>query len=229
MKKLNNSIPYGHLKMEGLFLSKKNAIARRLNMQDKLKKRKFRSTMSQKVPEICDIPMERISIQISVLMFRSAFSSSNIYKINEKTLHQDSNSRRRYAFDGIHPKGAFNGLGYSNTLTAEFGFRNQHSKVSTEPKSTLEFLGIVVNSQDMTLSLPKKKTLKIQEHCKEVLNQTLTSVTTLIDRLACTVVAILPEPLQQTAFQRNQPQGMLSKNSLKEKVILSDQEKREIN
>lgn len=31
-------------------------------------------------------------------------------------------------------------MGYSNTLTAEFGFRNQHSKVSIEPKSTLEFL-----------------------------------------------------------------------------------------
>ena len=58
-------------------------------MQDKLKKRIFCSTMSQKVPEICDITMERISIRISVLMFRSPFSSSNIYKINEKTLHQD--------------------------------------------------------------------------------------------------------------------------------------------
>lgn len=120
-------------------------------------------------------------------------------------------------------------MGYSNTLTAEFGFRNQHSKVSIEPKSTLELLGIVVNSQDMTLSLPKKKILKILKHCKEVLSQTLASVTTLIDRLACTVVAILPGPLQQTAFQRNQPQGMLSKNSLKEKVTLSDQEKKEIN
>ena len=86
-----------------------------------------------------------------------------------------------------------------------------------------------MNSQDMTLSLPKKKILKILKHCKEVLSQTLTSVTTLIDRLACTVVAILPGPLQQTAFQRNQPQGMLSKNSLKEKVTLSDQEKKEIN
>lgn len=73
----------------GSFPIEKNAIARRLNMQDKLKKRIFCSTRSQKVPEICDIPMERISIRISVLMFRSAFSSSNIYKINEKTLHQD--------------------------------------------------------------------------------------------------------------------------------------------
>lgn len=73
----------------GSFPIEKNAIARKLNMQDKLKKRIFCSTRSQKVPEICDIPMERISIRISVLMFRSAFSSSNIYKINEKTLHQD--------------------------------------------------------------------------------------------------------------------------------------------
>ena len=68
-------------------------------------------------------------------------------------MQQDHNLCRQYTFDGSYPKGAFSGSGYSNILTTEFGFPSQHSKISVgfNPTLTLEFLGVVVISQDMTL------------------------------------------------------------------------------
>ena len=92
------------------------------------------------------------------------------------------------------------------------------------PTSTLEFLGVVVNSQDMTLSLPTEKILKIQQQCKEILSLKLTSIralSKLSGRLASKATAILPATLQYKALQHNQIQGMLSKNSLEDKLTLS--------
>ena len=63
------------------------------------------------------------------------------------------------------------------------------------------------------------------------LSQPSTSIRTLsklIDRLASTAAAILPAQLQHRPLQQ-QIHGRLSKNSLEEKVTLSDQEKRELN
>ena len=96
----------------------------------------------------------------------------------------------------------------------------------------MELLGGVINSQDMTLSLPKDKILKIQEQCKEILSETLTSIRTLsklINRLGSTAVAILPALLQYRALKHNQIQGILPKNFLEEKVTLLYQVKRKLN
>ena len=38
-------------------------------------------------------------------------------------------------------------------------------KFYLESTLTLEFLGVIVNSGEMTLSLPKEKLLKVQNHC----------------------------------------------------------------
>ena len=103
---------------------KRNASAKRLNVQNRFKKHIFCSTNSKKLPEICESSFERKSLCLS---FGSVFSSINIYKINkntnfslEKTLYQDHNLLRQYAFVGSHPKGAFDSSGYPKILTTEF-------------------------------------------------------------------------------------------------------------
>lgn len=82
-------------------------------MQDRLKKRIFCSTIVKNFLEKCEIPLEKKSIPVSVPMFWPVLSSKNIYEINDKTSHHHHNLLRRHFFDGSHPKGAFNGSGYS--------------------------------------------------------------------------------------------------------------------
>ena len=86
----------------------------------------------------------------------------------------------------------------------------------------MEFLGVVANSQDMTLSLPKEKVLKIQEQYEKIPNQSLPSIipqtlSKSIGRLVSTAVAIFSATLQFRAFH-NQIQGILSNNYLEEQA-----------
>lgn len=74
-------------------------------------------------------------------------------------MQQDHNLCRQYTFDGSCPKGAFSGSGYSNILTTSLGFLASIQKSVLNPTSTLEFLGVVVSSQDMTLDKENTATI----------------------------------------------------------------------
>ena len=66
-----------------------------------------------------------------------------------------------------------------------------------EPTSTLEFLGVIVDSGEMTLTLPKEKLLKVQNRCQEILENekvTVRELSKLIRRLSSTAIAVLPAP-----------------------------------
>ena len=150
---------------------------------------------------------------------------------HEKTLHQDHNLLRQYAFDRSHPKGVFNGLGTLIYLLQSLGFLINIQISVFNPTLTLEFLGVVKNSQDMTLIPPKEKILKTQKYCEEILSQPLTSIRTLsklIGRLTSTAAVILPAPLQHKPLQHDQIHGTLPKSSLEEKVTPSGQARREL-
>ena len=143
----------------------------------------------------------------------------------EKTLHQDLNLPRQYAFNSSHPIKAFNGSEYFNIYYICW---ISYLTSVLNPELILELLGLVVNSQYMTSILTKEKILKIQEQCKEILRAPLTAIRTLsklINRLASTALENLLASLQYRALQHDQIQGMLSKYSLEEKVTLLEQMK----
>ena len=61
--------------------------------------------------------------------------------------------------------------------------------------STSEFLGVIVYSGEITLSLPKEKLLKVQNHCQEILQKekvTVRELGKLIGRLSSTSKTVLP-------------------------------------
>lgn len=75
-KELNNSILYAHFKMEGLFLLKELLMSSDLMCKIDL----LCSSISERLSKVCKISVERQSIQISMLLFRSLFSAKNIHK-----------------------------------------------------------------------------------------------------------------------------------------------------
>ena len=60
-------------------------------------------------------------------------------------------------------------------LLLHLGFILNSRKCLTDPKQTMEFLGFIVDSEQMTLSLPSAKVCKIRKECFHVRNQSLVS------------------------------------------------------
>ena len=73
------------------------------------------------------------------------------------------------------------------------------------PQTRIEFLGITIDSQAMTFSLPVEKTEKLRDLCQETLNSqqiTLRELSSLIGKLRATAPAIIPSPLQLRYLQQ---------------------------
>ena len=82
-------------------------------------------------------------------------------------------------------------------IRQHIGFLINIKKSYLEPTPTLEFLGVIVDSGEMTLSLPKEKLLKVQNHCEEIPEigkVTVRELSNLTGRLLSTAIAVLPAP-----------------------------------
>ena len=89
-------------------------------------------------------------------------------------------------------------------LLENLGFLINQEKSVLVPSHITEFLGFTVNSETMTLSLPKDKVLKIKENCLDLVNRQPVSVrglAQLIGRLTATNQAVLPSPLHYRSLQ----------------------------
>ena len=77
-------------------------------------------------------------------------------------------------------------------------------KSEFDPTKLIEFLGVMVDSQAMTLSLPIKKVQKLKKLCQNTLTSkqvTLHELSSLIGKLRATAPAILVAPLQLRYLQ----------------------------
>ena len=115
-------------------------------------------------------------------------------------------------------------------ILQHLGFLINITKSYLEPTSTLEFLGVIVDSGEMTLSLSKEKPLKVQNHCQEILKKgkvVVRELSKLIGRLSITI-AILPAPLHYCHLQYQHIQKLICHNYFKEKVKISVEGRKEL-
>ena len=90
-------------------------------------------------------------------------------------------------------------------LLENLGFVINYKKSVLEPTQTLEYLGIIINSQTMTFSIPKEKLEKIETLCEDLLKSkqvTLRKLSSAIGNLMATAPAFTPAPLQVRFLQR---------------------------
>ena len=94
-----------------------------------------------------------------------------------------------------------------------------------QPVKQLEFLGLQINTREMTLSLSEEKLTHIIQQCQEIYSQTRTSVlslTKLIGLLSSTVQAILPGKIQFRFLQQEQISSLKNQGSYQGYVILGN-------
>ena len=90
---------------------------------------------------------------------------------------------------------------------------------------------MIVDSGQMTLSLPKEKLVKVQNHCQEILEKgkvTVRELSKLTARLSRTAIAVLPAPLHYRHLQYQQIQKLICHNSFDQKVTISMEARKEL-
>ena len=92
------------------------------------------------------------------------------------------------------------------TLLAQLGFVLNLKKCVTSPTQIIEFLGFLINSITMTLSLPSEKVGKLQKECRHTINLKSVSgrhLAHLIGMMTSCIPAIQEAPLHYRALQRS--------------------------
>ena len=92
-------------------------------------------------------------------------------------------------------------------LLQHLGFVINLKKCVLDPAQEISFLGLIVNSQTMALSLPAEKIGKIKDQCLRLYKAskvTLLDLTKLIGTLSSTIQAVLPARLQFRVLQQQQ-------------------------
>ena len=111
-------------------------------------------------------------------------------------------------------------------LLQHLGFVINLKKSVMEPVQTIEYLGLVINSIQITLSLTEEKVKGILRECKIIfLMQEITALqlTQLIGLLSSTMQAVLPPQIQFCYLQLQQVSALKGGMSCKEKIVLNDQ------
>ena len=115
-------------------------------------------------------------------------------------------------------------------LLHNLGFVLNLKKSVLEPSQKTEFLGMVIDSMKMEISLPHKKLVKLMSQCKQLAESkeiTIMDLTKLIGKMGSTAQAILPAQLQVQHLQRLQIQALKLSKCYHAKVHLDKDAKDE--
>ncbi|CAB3993566.1 reverse transcriptase [Paramuricea clavata] len=101
-------------------------------------------------------------------------------------------------------------------LLQNLGFVINWEKSVLQPSHTMEYLGFVINSLELKLSLPETKMNHLVQSCRDLIQQQVSSVRTIakvIGKLTSSMQAVFPAPLHYRHLQRLQINGLLTGKS----------------
>ena len=116
-------------------------------------------------------------------------------------------------------------------LLEGLGFIVNYNKSQLTPCQSIEFLGFLINSTNLTLQLPGEKLTKIRKTCKDLLEKTEISVRELskfLGLLTSSIQAIFPGPLHYRHLQRLKNTTMTSEQSYKAILKLDSAAREEV-
>ena len=123
---------------------------------------------------------------------------------------------------------------YSDTvifLLQELGFEINLKKSVTTPSQEMEFSGMVINSREMTNSLPEEKLEKLKLQCVDLYQSPQVSTiqfTKVLGHLTSTIQAVLPARLNSRFLQQQQIQALKGKKSYLAYMTFNNSSKQEL-
>jgi len=202
-------------------------------VQDRSKRCLFFNPSRGGLSGVCDFRMEKQNLSVSMSLLRAGPSTSHLYKNNEGP--NSPNEKIDDSLDNIPGRYSdYGSLKEGDTLIyvlQMLGFVINIKKSVLEPLQKIDFLGVEIDSVDMTTSLPQEKVELIRKHCQDIMgkeNVSIRELTSLVGRLSSTAIAVLPAPLQYRYLQRNQIQALSKSQNFDSIIPLSPQAKGEI-
>ena len=111
-------------------------------------------------------------------------------------------------------------------LLQHLGYVINFKKSVMELVQTIEYLGLLLNSIQMSLSLTEEKVKGILQECNIIFSMkeiTVFQLTQLVGLLSSTIQAVLPAQIQFRYLQIQQVSALKGEKSYKKKIILNDQ------
>ena len=214
LKNLNWYIPYEHFKMEGLFLLKeilkKNDYMCKIDLKDAYFAVPLHSSSQKHI---------RLKWKGNVYQFLClCFGLSSAPRVFTKLMKipisvmRKLNVRLIIFLDDILIMASTKKKLIQARDTLIFPLQTlallvNKNKSVLHPSQILQFLGVEINSKEMSVSLPQEKKDKIISQCQGILIEELVSIkelTQVLDFLSSTAIAVLAAPLQYRVIQRQQ-------------------------
>ena len=116
-------------------------------------------------------------------------------------------------------------------LLESLGFTVNYQKSVLIPSTTIEFLGFLVDSKTLTLSLPKEKIKKAKKACQSILDNPLPSIqqlSQLLGYLTSTIQAVFPAPIHFRYLQIDKNKALSTCQDYSATLRLSQHAKKEL-
>ena len=130
-------------------------------------------SIASKTSEIHPVLLRRLVIRIPVSMFWPGTDSTNFYKATEnsnsnstKNQHSDHRLPGRYALDGPNNRRLNMTRDTLIFLLQQLGFIINLKKSVLSATQKIEFLGLEIDSVNMTLTLPTGKVKNLRQKCR---------------------------------------------------------------
>ena len=176
LKDLNRNIPYQHFKMEGLLLLKEMLLPGEKMCKIDLKDAYFAILLSVKSRKYVRFQWKGLLYEFCCLCFGlspAPLVFTKLLKVPISLLRKLNVRIIIYLDDMLLMASSLEDLLMARDtlifILQHLGFLINIKKSYLEPTSTLEFLGVIVDSGEMLLNFPKEKLLKVQNHCQEML------------------------------------------------------------
>ena len=208
-------------------------------MQTRPQRRTFMCPTFSGRPKESDVSMERNPVSVSMLVLWPCTSPICFHKTPKdphdpfkKDRGTHSNLFGRYLDHGQDKRRDYSSTRYTHSFTSVPGgfVINQKKPVMTSVQE-IEFLGVIVNSKEMTISLPQKKLQPTKQMCQDLYQNPETTglaLTKVLGHLTSTILAILPAKLLCRFLQQRQIQALKKNGSYESQVLLNKESQLEL-
>ena len=174
----------------------------------------------RRLPDNAQLDLKELSLKVVMLLaLITASRVSELHKLNMSNMCDKGDAVEFHIGDLTKTRKVGDG-----PLLIQLTQYEKESKLDVDLTHTLEFLGLLVNSVDMTLALPLNKDQDIRERWIEMHSHTVTArrLAKLVGKLTATVLAVVPGPLFCRELQMLKTKGLLkSQQNYEARVTLT--------
>ena len=184
LKHLNQFVMYEHFKMENIHMLRTLLKERRLSGQNRFEGCLLHDPCLGESPKNSEVSLEGDSLRVCLPSIRTCFSPAGFQQDNEagsRTIAPVGDTHCNLYLEDMPIMSQTQEMAKCHATTIvnlieSLGLTVNYHKSVLIPSTTIEFLGFLVDSKTLTLSLPKEMIKKAKKVCQLILDNPLPSI-----------------------------------------------------